>query len=174
MRASDNYISIINRCRNAMCNHILYLGMHFLMIQIFLFCCIYYCFCHRMWKMFFQTRCNTEQFIRCSSIKGNHIHHGRCCFCKCTSLVKYDRICLCHGFQILSALYGNIVKVCFTDCRQHRNRHWKLKSTRKIYHQDWKGLCDISRQQIGKSCSTKWIRYKPVCKMFCLAFYSWF
>ena len=53
MIASDHHTFFFDERRNTMCYYVFHFRMHFLMLQLFLFCSCHNGFCHRMWKMFF-------------------------------------------------------------------------------------------------------------------------
>ena len=116
MMAADHYLAVIYRRRNSMSHNILYFGMFLFMGKSFLQGCIYYCLCHGMREMFFQTSCCTKQFIGWLSIKGHYIHNSWLCFSKCSCLIKNNGICLCDFLQKFAAFYRDMMAICLSNC----------------------------------------------------------
>ena len=140
----------------------------------FVLCCIYNCFCHGVWKMFFQAGADSQQFVWCLIAEWYDIYDCRLCFCQCSCLVKYDGVCFCHCFQIFSTFDCDVVAACLADCRQYGNRHGQFQCARKIYHQYSQCFCYISCKKIGKTCSCQCVWNEFIRQMFCLAFQSGF
>ena len=125
--ASDDCLFAFDGRGDTVCNDIFHFRVHLLVIQMFLSGCVYNGFCHRVREMLFQAGRDAQELIRALCLtEGYDFCYGRLCFRQRTGLVEDDRIGVCNSLQELTALYGNLVLVCFADCGKNRNRHRKL------------------------------------------------
>ena len=171
MSTSDDYFMFIYHCGYPMCNNVFYFRMHLFVGNIPLFGGINHSLRHRMWKMFFQAGCNTEQFFLRTIAECFDFCNRWLCLGQCTGLVKYNSICLCNCFQEFATFYRDIIQTCFPDRRKYADRHRQFQRTGKIYHQYRQCLCHIPCDQIGQTCASQCIRNQTVCQMFCFSFH---
>ena len=171
--ANHNLLPFYGRC-NAVCNDIFHLGMGFFVLQTF------FCrrrnnrLCHRMREMLLQTGRQTQQLVFLLVAEGVNPANRRLCLCQCACFIEYDGICFRNCFQIFAALYGDMIRTGFADCRKHGDRHRKLQCAGEVNHQYSQCLRHISCQRINQSCPQQGIRNQSVRQMLCSAFHCGF
>ena len=136
MTASDHSFLSVNIRGNPMCHDIFHFGVHFLMIQFSFSGSIYNSLRHGMRKMFFQTGSNAESFRFRIITKYNNLLYRWFCLCQCSGLIKYNRVCFSHCFQIFSAFHGNPKLSRLSDGGKNSKRHGQFQCTRKIHHKN--------------------------------------
>ena len=157
-----------------MSDDIIDLRMHFLMIQIFLSGRRDDSFCHRMGEMFLQTGCNAQHFVFFPAAEYDNVPYGRSRLCQRSRLIEHDRLRLGDGFQIFSALDGNMAGIGLPYGGQDGDGHRQLKRAGKVHHQNSQRFCDIAGKEPHQTGAGQSIRNEPVRQTLGFAFHTRF
>ena len=165
MIGTDDCLLAVNLGGNAVCNHVVHLGVHLLMPDTALLCLADHGVCNGVRVVLLKASRNLQCFCLFHVIEGLNLHDSRRSAGQRSGLIKDDGICLRNGLHELAALHGYIAIARLTDCREHGERHGELQRTGEIDHQERECLCDISRQEEGQCRTAERVRNQTVRKM---------
>ena len=147
---------------NAMGHDVLHLGVHFFVRDSPLLGSTDDGVCHGMGEMLFQTGGKLQYLLLPAAGERHHLHHLWGGTGEGTGLIEHDGVRLCQRFQILAALYGDVIFPALPRGRERRQRHGKLQRTGEVHHQDGDGPGDVAGKGIGSHRTGKAPRHQTV------------
>ena len=160
--AADDHPRAAHPAGNAVRHDILHLGVHLFVGDAPLLGGADDSVCHRMGEMLFQTGSKLQYLLLPAAGEGHHLHHLRSGVGEGAGLIEHDGVCLCQRFQILAALYSDVVFPALPHGREHRQRHGKLQRTGEIHHQNGDGAGDVAGKGVGSHRTGKAPRHQTV------------
>lgn len=97
-------------------HNVLHLGVHLFVRDAPLLGGTDYGICHGMVKMLFQTGGEPQYFLLPAAGEGHYLHYLRGGAGEGAGLIKHDGIRLRQRFQILAALYSDVVSAACSGC----------------------------------------------------------
>ena len=150
---------------NAVRHDVFHLGVHLFVRDAPLLGGTDHGVCHGMREMFFQTGGKLQYFLLLAAGEGHYLHHLGGGVGQGAGLIEHDGIRLRQRFQILTALYGDVVFPTLPHGRKHCQRHGELQRTGEVHHQNGDGPGDVAGQGVGSHCTGKAPRHQAVSQL---------